>query len=167
MLKVIISLIFFAYSSVAFSGDSFKFIYAGFDFILPENQSVIGSMGGGDNIIIFRYGDVVGEKYISFTNMTNDENINYGCDAKEFFNDSFSFKKETSCNNDQLTAFQSVFLLNRDYGVWGKEKNVYFSFDLSESIVFVLGKDGSVVKIDSDFLSKEELKDILSNYVSE
>ena len=84
-----------------------------------------------------------------------------------FFNDVFNENKNSKCNQAELKAFKKIFLVNHDFGKWNNENyDFFYTIEKDDSFLFVVHKNGKIVKIDSDFLDKEGLKDIVSKYLN-
>lgn len=170
MKKTISILIFLLISSPVFSqavNSSIELVYSGMKFRVPGDHVVIGSMGGNDNFLVFRYSNELGKKYIAFTNMTNNSNINYKCEMSVFFNDAFNENKKSKCNQDELKAFKKIFLVNKDFGEWNNEKySFFYTIGKKDSFLFIVDTNGKVVKIDSDFIDKQGLKHIVREYLN-
>ncbi len=170
MKKIISILIFTLFSCPVFSqtiDSSVELVYSGMKFRVPGDHVVIGSMGGNDNFLVFRYTNEPGEKYIAFTIMTNNAKIDYKCEMNVFFNDVFNENKNSKCNRDELKAFKKIFLVNKNVGKWNNENyDFFYTIGKDDSFLFVVNKNGKVVKIDSDFMNKEGLKHIVHEYLN-
>lgn len=139
-------------------------LYNGHLFSVPQETFVIASLGGNDNTLVLRYGPGKGKKYLVFAEMKNDENADYGCDQSVFFGTLFKASPGDGCNVEQLTAFKSVFVDGHDVGEWAGDKlTVYFSIGSEQSFLFAFDSAGKVIKIDTDFMDKAELKAVVSS----
>ena len=133
---------------------------------MPGEHVVIGSMGGNDNFLVFRYSNELGKKYVAFSIMNNNANIDYKYELSVFFNDVFNENKNSKCNQDELKAFKNIFLVNKDFGKWNNENyDFFYTIGKEDSFLFVVNKNGNVVKIDSDFIDKEGLKHLVHEYL--
>jgi hypothetical protein len=138
--------------------------YGGYVFSIPKNIVVVADAGGDDNILIFRYGQEKGKRYLAFTEMGKDKNLKFGCKPVEFFDSAFSKKEGTECDNAQVLAFKKMFVQGRDVGEWaGNKTTVYYSIGKKQSFLFLFDKSDNAIKIDTDFLNKSEFKNIVSN----
>lgn len=138
--------------------------YSGHFFTVPQNAFVIASTGGDDNMLILRYGPDKGKKYLAFSDIRGDKSVDFGCDPSKFFGALFSNMSGIDCNQDQLSAFKKVFVNGHDVGSWSGDKlTVYFSVSNDQSFLFAFDSSGKSIKIDSDFLSKSELRNIVSS----
>lgn len=141
-----------------------ELLYSDHVFSVPQNPTLIASLGGDDNILVVRYSALKSKKYIAFSDVKNDESASFGCEASVFFAALFTASPGDSCNLDELNAFKDVFVNGQDVGEWAGDKlKVYFSIGKDQSFLFAFDATGKMVKIDTDYLSKAELKDVVSN----
>jgi hypothetical protein len=141
-----------------------ELLYSGHVFSVPQNPTLVASIGGDDNILVLRYGPEKSKKYIAFSDVKSDESQSFGCEASVFFAAIFTASSGDSCNSDELTAFKDVFVNGHDVGEWSGDKlKVYFSIGKDQSFLFAFDATGKMIKIDTDYLSKTELKDVVSN----
>lgn len=164
---LLIIFLFFSSFTVYSSAESTKIdlIFSGYRFNIPSGHAAIGSNGGSDNFLVFRYGEKLGEKYIAFTKMPAKEYIGYSCALSVFFNDSFLKNNDSSCNKDEMKAFYQVFIENNEHAHFEQNGySVYFTIGEKDSFLFFVDPSGKVIKIDTDFLEKNELLSIVSNY---
>ena len=168
MKKLIFVLIMFLFSCAsvpqAANPNNIELVYLGMKFKVPNNHMVIGSMGGIDNFLVFRYGADNGKKYIAFTNMTND---NYICELNIILSDVFTENRNSRFNSNELELFTQTFLTNKEFGEWSNDQHRFFYTigNKTGSFLFVINKNGKIIKIDSDFLDKEGLYNIVSGYL--
>ncbi|WP_157611015.1 hypothetical protein [Arsukibacterium perlucidum] len=138
-------------------------LYNGHLFSVPQKTFVIASLGGNDNTLVLRYGPEKGKKYLAFAEMKDDENADYGCDQSVFFGTLFTASPSDGCNVEQLTAFKSVFVDGHDVGEWAGDKlTVYFSIGSEQSFLFAFDTAGKAIKIDTDFMTKAELEEVVN-----
>jgi len=143
-----------------------RFIYSSLDFYIPSNPTVVGSKAGYDNFVFFRYGDEKGKRFLAFSNMTNDKSVNYGCSAENFYAKLIDENKDYSCNKTEIESFKKYFASNSETGKWnGDNFTSYYFYNIEKSFLFIF-KDNTSIKIDTNFLSLNELKDIVRNYVT-
>lgn len=165
MKNILWLIIFTIYSSVVnaqTSNVNVQLVYSGFDFLIPPGQSAVGSNGGEDNFLVFRYGEQKGKRYLAFTDMSNDLSIKYGCEAIDFFSEVFESNGNEKCNRNELVNFKKVFLLGAEIGVWkGGDATAYYTIGDSQSFVFLFGNN-RIIKIDTDFLTEGALKSVLA-----
>ncbi|HFB63994.1 MAG TPA: hypothetical protein ENJ60_00500 [Aeromonadales bacterium] len=164
MIKFILYLVLSTISINVFSQPYTELIYSELKFNLPGNFTLVGDLGGKDNILIFRYGDKKGKNYIAFTDMTNDKSIDYRCSPSIFYMDLFSKNNNTRCNKEKINILNTVFIDNNEIITWKTEKyTLNYSSDHNKAFVFISGKDGKLIKIDSDFISRKEFKSMFEH----
>lgn len=164
MLRLVTLLFVFFLSLSACAQPRIKLVYSDLTFSLPGSISAMGDAGGGQNILIVRYGDVKGQNFIAFSDMTNDSSLDYGCPAAVFFRGVFSDSVDKACNKESLDIMRQVFVEGKDVASWStKDYEIKYSKDHNKIFAFIIGGNGKLVKIDSDFISKDSLKRILGN----
>jgi len=162
MIKTVIVVSFLMLTLNACSQSDIELLYSDLKINLPGEFTLIGNVGGNDNILIIRYGDEKGKKYVAFTDMTNDKSLDYGCPVKVFFEELFSGSNDSGCNAKNLSIFRETFVDNKEVEVWKAGSYIVnYSGGKGKSFVFVSGDDGKLVKVDSDFLKKEHYKKLL------
>jgi len=160
-MKFMIALAALLISQIAISKSGTELVYSMVKFTIPSDYTLIADVGGSDNILIFRYGDEKGKRYIAFTDMTNDVSVDYGCKVDVFFNVLFSKDKNNSCNIDNLNVLDDVFIKNKKVQTWSTGKyQINYSSDGGSSFVFLGNRNGKLIKIDTDFLSEGEFRSI-------
>lgn len=162
MFKAVIVSLSLIFAMSAYSQPDVELRYSDLKISLPSKFTLIGDAGGSDNILIIRYGKEKGKKFIAFTDMANDKSIEFGCPVNVFFQDLFSGSDATSCNEKNLDIFRETFITNKDVEMWSVGNYVVnYSGGKDKSFAFISGKDGKLVKVDSDFLSKDDYKKLL------
>jgi len=139
-------------------------IYDGYTFSIPDNPLLIASNAGDENLLILKYSAEKGKQYLSFSNINEDKSLNINCDAKIFFDYVFSEHAGNECNKDEIDSFKKIFITQQDTGTWrGKKMTIHYSISSEQSFMFAFGVDGKAIKIDTDFLSKSDLKNIIKD----
>jgi hypothetical protein len=152
-----------ASSAIAAPAANIELYYAGHVFRVPANPAVIAATGGDDNILLLRYSSDKSKKYLAFSNMKSETNLDFGCATAQFFEALFTSRLDTSCHQEVLNSFKKTFIDGRDVGKWSSEKlTLYFSIHNEKSFLFAFDATGKSIKIDSDFLSKTELKNLVN-----
>lgn len=146
----------------AFAKANVELVYSDLRFEIPGNFSVVGDAGDNQNILIFRYGDELGKRFLAFSDMTNDKTINYGCPASTFFKGVFFNSDNPECDQDNIKLMQESFVEGRDVDKWSSgEYSIVYSGDNKKSYIFLIGDNGKLVKLDSDFLEGEAFKKVV------
>jgi hypothetical protein len=139
-------------------------VYSGFKFNIPKDHVAVGSTGGKDNFLVFKYNSQPVKNYIAFSKMIPEPNINYNCELDIFIKDAFLNNKDTKCNLTELNSFRKVFLNDKDKGIWKKNGlMLYYTVSKKDAFLFVIDTHGTVIKVDSDFIDKAGLKKIASD----
>jgi hypothetical protein len=158
-------LVLFSFSNIAVSDENdVRFFYSGFDFHIPKGATVIGTEGSQDNFTFFRFGNRKGKEYLAFTDITN-ESVDYGCSTQQFFSHLAGISGPSTCSSQEIDSFKKIFVSNSDVGEWsGKSLTSYYFFSDSKSFLYVFGEN-KIIKIESDFISKSDLKNVIKDYL--
>ena len=98
--------------------------------------------------------------------MPPQEYTGYACELSVFFHDSFLKNSNSDCNKDEMKAFYQVFIENKEHAHFKQNGySIYFTIGETDAFLFFVDPAGKVVKIDTDFLGKDELLSIVSNYL--
>jgi hypothetical protein len=161
----ILALISFFPFSLSASESDLRIIYGELDFYIPNNPVVVGYLGTDSEILIAKYSDEPGKDIVGFS---LDKEVNTGgCRPEAFFRSVLS-ESEAECDGGAVESFRYVFMKNRDSGIWSGGDNEFFYFIGSDkSTIFMTekGADSRTYKIESNFLSKERIKDIFSSHL--
>lgn len=151
--------------SLSASGSDLRIVYGKNDFYIPSNPSVVGYLGTDSEILIAKYSDEPGKHIVGFS-VDNEVNTG-GCSPGVFFKSALS-KNESECDARAIESFRYVFMKNRESGIWSSgDKDFFYFIGSDKSTVFLIekGTDNKTYKIESNFLSKEGIKDIFSSYL--
>lgn len=141
-----------------------QLLYNGHLFVLPDNIFIIAPTASPDNRLILKYGPDQGKKYLAFSRLNHNGEIDLGCSQADFFAALFTRQNETGCGQEQLDVFRKAFVDARDSGVWhGSQLTVYFSVGAKKSFLFAFDKTGLPIMIDTDFLSKTALQRMIDS----
>lgn len=61
------------------AGDDIELMYSDLRFSIPAGFTVVGDIDDSQNMLIFRYGDEPGKRFLALADMTDDQTVNYGC----------------------------------------------------------------------------------------
>lgn len=162
MLRVRLLFILQIISASVFANTDIELVYSDIRFKIPRNFSAVGDSGDSQNILIFRYGDEPGKMFLAFSDLTNDKSINYGCPASIFFHNVFFDPDESGCDQDKIKLIKGSFVEGRSVERWSSNKySIAYSSNKEKSYIFIIGDNGKLVKIDSDFLKKESFKRVV------
>ncbi|MEJ2064949.1 MAG: hypothetical protein P8X74_17000 [Reinekea sp.] len=167
-------------SCFSFSNETLAFKYMGYDFTIPENPRMIGSVGGVSNTLLFVYefkhNDRTyspNDRSLSIRYMNNDElyqelSDQPNCNNARLLNDVYNNKKDSGCSQENRDIYFDIFLDGKEYGTWpGENANIYYAVDGSRITVtlFIRGKVDLMIQTNN--MTKEEVKAILANYIAE
>lgn len=138
--------------------------YEGESYYIPSGVEELGSTGDRENFLVFKYSREKGKRYLAFS---NSESIEKGdCSYSEFFS-SVIQKDEIhgSCDKDKLEVFRDAFNSGLGTGHWRINglDHYYFITEHTGTFVFRVLSSDEIIKVDSDFLSPEELYSIFES----
>lgn len=137
--------------------------YSGMKFQVPGSPVIVGSLGASNDILLIKYSDTVGKRYISFG--TENSLDTGGCGWNEFFEEALSEKDSYVCDGASVQSFKSVFVEDADAGTWQTADRTYYHFlsDQNPSFVFFQSSNGNLIKLESDFLDSEGFRKVLGD----
>lgn len=140
----------------------FKVVYSGLNFYIPDQVVAVGSAGGDDNFLGFKYSKRPGERFIAFS---KENGLGTGgCDYPTFFQQVLKLTDSKTCELSAVASFRTVFDVGSRSGVWrdGKHEVYYFPGDNGKIFAFLVLDDQNIVRIDSDFLDTKAMKAVLA-----
>ncbi|TBW52567.1 hypothetical protein EZI54_16125 [Marinobacter halodurans] len=150
----------------AFANDNgLRVVYKHYDFYPPANPVAVGFLGSDNNTLIFKYSPDAGDNIVGFS--TEDELNTGGCDPEAFFTNVLN-KNNANCDELSLKTFRHVFAKDRETGIWSNgEYKFYYFLGKKHSTVFFIPNNiaAKIIKVDSNFLTKNEMKSLLRDYV--
>lgn len=164
MARLLLVSVFVLVLSGCATSSNVRISYSGLDFYIPSEIVAIGSAGGEDNFLGFKYSPTPGERFIAFTK----EGVfgTGGCDYPAFFQQVLMVSDTNDCEQSAVESFRQVFKVGSESGVWSEgEYDVYFFPGDQKVFVFLVLDDKTVIKIDSDFLDKEGMRSVLADQV--
>ncbi|EMP56299.1 hypothetical protein MSNKSG1_10508 [Marinobacter santoriniensis NKSG1] len=159
---LLIALAFFSLTAYAQTVPDITAAYAGMKFRVPGSPLIVGSIGANNDILLIKYSDSVGKRYISFS---TENTLEAGdCGWTEFFEATLSAKEIYGCDRASVESFKSVFVQGTDSGTWKIANRAYYYFLSAQdpSFVFFQSKDGNLIKLESDFLDSDGFRAILA-----
>jgi len=137
--------------------------YSGMKFQVPGSPVIVGSIGANHDILLIKYSDTVGKRYISFG--TENTLETGGCGWSDFFEATLSEKEAHSCDQASVESFKSVFVQGTDAGIWKAADRAYYFFlpDQGSSFVFFQSNNGNLIKLESDFLDSDGFRRMLGD----
>lgn len=155
-------LAFISLSACAQTAPNITAAYAGMKFRVPGSPLIVGSIGANNDILLIKYSDAIGKRYISFS--TENTLETGGCGRAEFFEATLSEKEIYGCDQASIESFRSVFVQGADAGTWKIANRVYYYFMSAQdsSFVFFQSKDGNLIKLESDFLDSDGFRQMVA-----
>jgi len=166
MTKAIVFLINAIFSAIAqaeTSVDTTTVAFSGFRFEVPSGVQVIASASReAEEMLILKYSKEKGKRYIGFWNETNAPELKHiKCDISDFYDQVFSDEK-SDCDVEFVDQFKREFVCGYESGILNKgDVKYYYSVGKEIVNVFFVSEGKKVIHIDSDFMKKETLVDIL------
>jgi hypothetical protein len=143
------------------AGNRIELVYSDLRFSIPAGFAAVGDIGDSHNMLIFRYGDELGKRFLAFADMTHDETLEYGCPAGTFFEAVFFETASADCDQNLIKTMQQNFVTDRKVATWTQNSySLAYSDHGNKAFLFVIGDDAKLLRIDSDFLDGEALKRI-------
>ncbi|MGQ7273984.1 hypothetical protein [Marinobacter sp. V034] len=137
-------------------------VFSGVKFNIPNNPLIVGNLGQNNDLLIVKYSRELGKQYIGFS---KERDIDTGgCTADVFFETTIEDDDaDTKCSGTAIDAFRKVFVEGASYGQWKGKKREYYFFlkDEKPSFIFYTLTDGSVIKLESDFMDKQGFREML------
>lgn len=160
-------------SSPCFSSEELELRYMGYIFQVPAQPILVASSGDASNFLNFIYEKgAAWNKYLSIGNLSDDALVQSlesqeNCSYRMFLSDVFHQTRNSGCSHEELDDFYKGLLHGNEYEVWpSKELDIYYTVVDETTYVLIAGKGGGVdVNIVTNFLNKEELKEVVSNYI--
>lgn len=137
-------------------------LFAGLSFILPAQPKVIAMPNGRGSFLLFKYSDQPSRDYVAFS---LEAAIDESCSSEEFFQAVVNPDQNTLCNSHAVTAFTQQFTDQYPAELWPSAKHnaYYFQTNDQRQFVFIPLAVDKLLKIDSDFFSKQQLRGVLGD----
>jgi len=137
-------------------------LFAGLSFSLPAQPKVIAMPNGRESFLLFKYSDQPSRDYVAFS---LEAAIGESCSSEEFFQAAVNPDQNTLCNSHAVTAFTQQFADQYPAELWPSAKHsaYYFQSNDQRRFVFIPLAADQLLKIDSDFFSKQQLRDLVGN----
>lgn len=139
-----------------------RVLFAGLSFSLPAQPKVIAMPNGRENFLLFKYSDQPSRGYVAFS---QEAAIDESCSSEEFFQAAVNPDQNTLCNSHAVTAFTQQFADQYPAELWPSAKHsaYYFQTNDQRQFVFIPLAADKLLKIDSDFFSKQQLRDLVGH----
>ncbi|MAA65550.1 MAG: hypothetical protein CL581_12315 [Alteromonadaceae bacterium] len=148
------------------TNNNVKVVYSGLTFHIPPSVVAVGSTGGDQHFLGFKYSPTPGEKFVGFSK-ENDIG-NGGCGYSAFFKQVLQLSNTNNCDQAAVKSFHIVFNVGSQSGAWPSDQYeaYYFPGKDKKTFVFLVLDDNNAIKIDSDFLDKESMRAVVSEYLT-
>lgn len=115
--------------------------------------------GRGD-FLVFKYSNQRGKDYLAFS---QEAVIDKSCSSEAFFQAVVNPAAHSLCNTHAVTVFTQQFADQYPAEFWHSAKHsaYYFQANDQRRFVFIPLAADKLLKIDSDFFSKQQLRDLV------
>ena len=139
-----------------------RVLFAGLSFSLPAQPKVIAMPNGRGDFLVFKYSNQRGKDYLAFS---QEAVIDKSCSSEAFFQAVVNPAANTLCNSHAVTAFTQQFADQYPAELWPSAKHsaYYFQTNDQRQFVFIPLAADQLLKIDSDFFSKQQLRDLVGH----
>lgn len=150
-------------TACAQSDQAITAVFSGMKFQVPGAPVIVGALGQSNDILLIKYSNSPGERYISFS--AENSLDTGGCEVGTFFEAILEKSSEGECEKSAVESFQSVFVKGTRSGAWKGEDRDYYYFlsDSERSFVFFRSQAGHLVKLESDFLEARDFRALLGD----
>lgn len=135
-------------------------LFAGLSFSLPAQPKVIAMPNGRGDFLVFKYSNQRGKDYLAFS---QEAVLDNSCSSEAFFQAVVNPTAHSLCNAQAVRVFTQQFVDQYHAGFWtSAEHNAYyFQSNDQPRFVFIPLATDQLLKIDSDFFSKQQLRDLV------
>ena len=148
-------------TACAQSDQTMTAVFSGMKFQVPNAPVIVGALGKTNDILLIKYSNRPGERYISLS--AENSLDTGGCEVSAFFEAVLEKNSEGECEKSAVASFHSVFVEGTSSGAWkGEDRDYYYFLSESErSFVFFSSESGHLVKLESDFLEARDFQTVL------
>ena len=134
--------------------------FAGLAFTLPAQPMVIATANQRADFLVVKYSTEPGRDYVAFS---QEARIDNSCPSEAFFQAVLKPAQNTTCDHQAVAIFTQQFAHKYPAQHWfSAEHNAYyFQTDDQRKFVFIPLSADKLLKIDSDFLSEQQLRSLL------
>lgn len=134
--------------------------FAGLAFTLPAQPMMIATANQRADFLVVKYSTEPGRDYVAFSQETRIDN---SCPSEAFFQAVLKPAQNTACDRQAVSIFTEQFAHQYPAQHWsGAERDAYyFQTDDQRKFVFIPLSADKLLKIDSDFLSQQQLRSLL------
>lgn len=137
-------------------------LFAGLSFSLPAQPKVIAMPNGRESFLLFKYSDQPSRDYVAFS---LEAAIDESCSSEEFFQAVVNPDQNTLCDPHAIMVFTQQFADQYPAELWPSAKHSAYCFQTNDQrqFVFIPLAADKLLKIDSDFFSKQQMRDLVDN----
>ena len=139
-----------------------RVLFAGLSFSLPSQPKVIAMPNGRGDFLVFKYSNQRGKDYLAFS---QEAVLDNSCSSEAFFQAVVNPAAHSLCNTQAVTVFTQQFADQYPAELWpsAKRNAYYFQSNDQRRFVFIALAADQLLKIDSDFFSKQQLRDLVGH----
>src|SRR5690554_1574461 len=139
-----------------------RVLFAGLSFSLPAQPKVIAMPNGRGDFLVFKYSNQHGKDYLAFSQETVLDN---SCSSEAFFQAVVNPTAYSLCNAQAVRVFTQQFADQYPAELWpsAKRNAYYFQSNDQRRFVFIPLAADQLLKIDSDFFSKQQMRDLVGH----
>lgn len=136
-------------------------LFAGLAFTLPAQPMMMATANKRADFLVVKYNAEPGRDYVAFS---QEAQIDNSCSSEAFFQAVLKPAQNTACDRQAVAIFTQQFAHQYPAQHWSSaERNAYyFQTDDQRKFVFIPLSADKLLKIDSDFLSEQQLRGLLS-----
>lgn len=137
-----------------------RVLFAGLSFSLPAQPKVIAMPNGRGDFLVFKYSNQRGKDYLAFS---QEAVLDNSCSSEAFFQAVVNPAAHSLCNAQAVRVFTQQFADQYSAELWPSAKHnaYYFQTNDQRRFVFIPLVADQLLKIDSDFFSKQQLRDLV------
>lgn len=139
-----------------------RVLFAGLSFSLPAQPKVIAMPNGRGDFLVFKYSNQRGKDYLAFS---QEAVLDNSCSSEAFFQAVVNPTVHSLCNAQAVRVFTQQFADQYPAELWPSAKHsaYYFQTNDQRRFVFIPLAADQLLKIDSDFFSKQQLRDLVGH----
>jgi hypothetical protein len=164
--------LFLILASVLFLGSAFSqegastvtVSFLGKKYVFPGNAIAIGvdkNVERGDYGLVIR----TDQGAVGLEEWGEESKKGLGCDIGDFYKESFTVSDTHKCNPEEIKKERSLFPTNKH--LKGKEGDFYLLKSKVNTIAIFIDDDGQMIQIDGDYLSMEDMENIIKPHLAE
>lgn len=136
--------------------------FAGLAFTLPAQPMIMATANKRADFLVVEYSAEPGRDYVAFS---QEARIDNSCSSEAFFQAVLKPAQNTACDRQAVAIFSQQFAHQypAQRGSGAERDAYYFQTDDQRKFVFIPLSADKLLKIDSDFLSEQQLRGLVGN----